>query len=276
MKKRILFCVIAALIAIGILVTLIPVVSATDSDAVTESGEIAEEVVDAIENTKNKNEAIISLAEKLGITVPEAEEIINMIIDIGDEYVGDSAWWIIFKSNVEEDIQFWAVVVVFVAAAAAIIWGGFVLFKKTNPIMKKAMWGMLEAMKINNEIKDENSQTLGEMKRIFEESAREKAMFEKTIEEKEEYITALEVQCKELREAAIIERTNMVKAEMYNLRMLKLICDRTAMPLTDKATIDLFYAKGIESLKNELSPEDIEKIEKTMATLNTVGDGGNA
>lgn len=282
MKNKVLLFVIAALAIVGIAVTFIPAASATDAEMIDTVEEttvpvgISSDVVEVIENSGSKGEAIITLAEKLGITVDEAETIINAVIEVGDEYAGDSAWWISFKSNVEEDIQFWAVTIVFVVAAGAIGGTGFVLFGKTNPTMKKAMWGMSEAMKINNEIKDENSQTLGEMKAVFEESAREKAAFEKIIEEKEEKIIAMQSKIDGLEEAAKAERTNMVKAEIYNLRMLKLICDRTAMPLTDKATIDLFYAKGIESLKNELSPEDVEKIEKTMATLNVVGDGGNA
>ncbi len=294
MKKRILRYIIAALAAVCMSTLFIPVASATDietleanetiveskAETVTETaeiskedaGEIASEVIEVIGNTANKSEAIISLAEKLGITVSEAEAIINTVIEVGDEYAGDSAWWISFKNNVQSDIQFWAVAMVLVAAVLAIIGGIFVLLAKTNPTMKKAMWGMTESLKISDKMSNENSQTLGEIKKIFEESAKKEALFEQIIEKKEEYITELEVKIEKLEEASSVERANMVKAEMYNLRMLKLICDRTAMPLTDKATIDLFYAKGVEALKEELSEEDLEKIEKTMATLNTVGD----
>ena len=110
------------------------------------------------------------------------------------------------------------------------------------------------------------------MKEIFLKAAEKEEVFERLIEQKEEVIKTLTEKIKDLEEKSESERVNMVSAEIYNLRILKLICDRTAMPLTDKATIDLFYAKGLDALKAELSAEDVEKIEKNLSTLDTVGD----
>lgn len=239
-----------------------------------EDGE-AEEIISVIEHSDTKAEAILSLAGKLGITTEEAEALINAVIDVGDEYMGDNAWWVGFKNDVQQDIQFWTVAIVLITAVLAIIGGVFVLLAKTNPTMKKAMWGMAECLNINTQMKNENSQTLGELKLIFEKSAEKLLEFEKLIEVKEDYIASLEIKIKDLEETASVEHTNMVKAEIYNLRMLKLVLDRTAMPLADKATIDLFYTKGIEALKDELTEEDIEKIENTIATLSSVNSAGD-
>lgn len=288
--KKVIITVIAALILIAICVTVLPA-NATDTageSVVTElaedseltytsetrleieSGE-AEEIVSVIEGSESKAEAILSLAERLGITTEEAEALINAVIDVGDEYLGETAWWVGFKNDVQQDIQFWTTAIVLICAVLAIVSGVFVLLAKINPTMKKAMWGMSESLAINEKIKNENSQTLGDLKEIFAQAAEKEALFEDVIKQKEEYIEQLTAKIERLEAASAEERLNMVKAEIYNLRMLKLVCDRTAMPITDKATIDLFYAKGVDALKSELSPEDVEKIEKTMSMLDSVG-----
>ena len=285
MKKRILCYVISAIMVICFAVMMISPVSATEIEASETAVTVAEtevvtsslttEVIDAIENTESRGEAILSLAQKLGITVEEAESIINTVIEVGDEYVGEKDWWESFKISVQEDMQFWTLVVVIAAALLTMFGGVFVLLSKTNPMMKKAMWGMAESLKVSDQIKQENSQTLGELKKIFEEAAKKEAAFERIIEEKEEYLTDLEAKIHALEEASQAEHTNMIEAEMYSLRILKLILDRTAMPLSDKSTIDLFYNKGVEALRKELSEEDIARIEETIATLDNVNSGGD-
>lgn len=287
MKRKVLFIVVGVLVLLSIIVTVIPLsISAADTepetDFVTETAteivpekpsieidsEEAKEVIDVLENTSSKAEAILVLAERLGITAEDAEILINAVIDVGDEYFGQDQWWIAFKNNVQNDMQFWTVVVVAVLSVIAMAVGIFVIAVKAIPLMKKANWKVSEDKETNKKIQEENSQTLGDLKNLFEESIKKEELYRKLVEEKEEYISQLETKIQGL-------QTKMVSAEMYNLRMLKLICDRTAMPLTDKATIDLFYAKGVEALKEELSYEDVEKIEKNLATLNAVNVAGD-
>lgn len=295
--KKIFAIIIAALVIVAITVTVIPAHAGDSGSAVVDATEAitevtvtegtapiaetvtldinsaaANEIVEIIEQSDSRAEAILSIAEKLGITAEQAENILNTVIDVGDEYLGETEWWVGFKRDVQEDIQFWTTAIVLVCAVVAMIGGVFVLLAKVNPNVKKAMWGMQEALQITKSAKDENSQTLGELKEIFLKAAEKEEIFEKLIEQKEEVIKTLTEKIKDLEEKSEAERINMVSAEIYNLRILKLICDRTAMPLTDKATIDLFYAKGLDALKAELSAEDVEKIEKTLSTLDTVGD----
>ena len=295
--KKIFAIIIATLVVVAITVTVIPAHAGDSGSAVVDTTEAitevtvtegtapiaetvtldinsaaANEIVEIIEQSDSRAEAILSIAEKLGITAEQAENILNTVIDVGDEYLGETEWWVGFKRDVQDDIQFWTTAIVLVCAVVAMIGGVFVLLAKVNPNVKKAMWGMQEALQITKSAKDENSQTLGELKEIFRKAAEKEEIFEKLIEQKEEVIKTLTEKIKDLEEKSEAERINMVSAEIYNLRILKLICDRTAMPLTDKATIDLFYAKGLDALKAELSAEDVEKIEKTLSTLDTVGD----
>lgn len=294
--RRTLFVVIAVLVVIAASVTVINA-GATDTETVAASysetteatietegtgvlpnldSETTAEIIEIVENSPSKEYAIISIAEKLGITTEEAEFILNTVIDIGDDYFGETDWWVGFKKDVQEDIQFWATSIVLVFAVTAIAGGVFVLVGKTNPMMKKAMWGMNEALSISQKTSDANSQTLGELKSLFAEAIEREAAFEKIIDDKESQISVLTEKIFDLEEKNETEKLNMVCAEIYSLRMLKLALDRTAMPLQDKATIDLFYNKGVEALTSNLSAEDVEKIEKTLSTLDTVGEGYDA
>ena len=149
--------------------------------------------------------------------------------------------------------------------------GIFVLLGKTNPTMRRAMFGMNEALSISKKQYEENSQTLANMLKTVEESKKKEELYEEEIQKKEDAILALEEKIELLEEHNEKERKNMLIAETYNLRMLKLICDRTAMPITDKSMIDLWYAKGIESIKDELNEEDIKKINSMFEMLSGIG-----
>lgn len=252
----------------------------TDVEDVTESasmmidGEAASEIVGIIEGSGTKAEAIIALAEKLGITTEEAEGLINSMLEVGDQYLGETKWWVGFKSSVEEDMQFWIMAAVIAVAALALLWYALSMrFKVASPVKRvdyalNSEGGLFDTVKKSC---DENSQTLGKMLKIAEESKAQVEIYVKEIAEKEEEILKKENEIVQLKEARIRESQDMLIAAACNLRMLKLVVDRTAMPITDKATIDLFYANGMQGIKAELSEEDFAKLEKRLAMLDSVG-----
>ncbi len=234
--------------------------------------EAASEIIDVLENADSKAQAILSIAERLGISAEEAEAIVNSIIDVGDKYLGQSQWWIGFKKDIQDNMSFWVTVIVCIVAVLAIVGGAFILLAKTNPTMNKAMLGMDEFLKNAQKSEQANSQTLGEMRQIVADAAAKEEIYEKIISEKENALLALSEQIKALESSAEKERKNMLLAESYNLQILKLICSRTSLPLADKAAIDLWYSRAMESLKSEMSAEDIKKIENVAVTLENVGE----
>jgi adenylate kinase family enzyme len=74
-----------------------------------------------------------------------------------------------------------------------------------------------------------------------------------------------------LEEAYKREHRAVVTALTCALRVQKLICDRTAMPMIDKATVDSFYSRGVDALKEELDDGDAEKLDGVLGTLDKVG-----
>ena len=233
-----------------------------ESNVVTEvaTEKISDELTEALEDSRNKTEAILAVAQKLGVTTDEAEEIVNAVIEYGDEYFGNASWWSALRSDVRENMTFWVTVIVAIAAVLAIAGGVFVLIGKINPTMRRALFGVEDVLKTAKAQSTDVSATLDSIK----ESA--KVAFD-LLADKSVVIEALTEEIKQLYTANEKERKSMVAAELYNLQILKLICSRTALPLADKAAVDLWYTRAIDSLKSELSPEDIEKMESIAAVL---------
>lgn len=256
----------------------------TDAEDVTESAsvmidsEVASEIVGIIEGSDTRAEAIIALAERLGITTEQAEEMINSMIDVGDKYLGETKWWVGFKSSVEEDMQFWVMAAVIAVAALALLWYALSMrFKVASPVKRvdyalNSEGGLVDTVKRSCE---ENSQALGKMMELYKAALENKAIYEKELLDKDGEILRCNEQIVQLKEARIKESKDMLIAAACNLRMLKLVIDRTAMPMTDKATIDLFYANGMKAIEAELSEEDFARLEKRLAMLDTVGGEKN-
>jgi hypothetical protein len=265
-----------SLIALAVLMIaamFITVARADDSSAepaeprVEIGREEAEEIVEVLENTSSKAEAILMVAERLGITAEEAERLIDVVLEVGDAHFGEDQWWIAFKNNVEEDIQYWTTAMVVIAAVLSVAGGTVVLLSRTNPNIRKIRYGVSETVKIAKENAEANSQSLGNITSLVTENNEKNEMQRQRIDEKEKQTAQLLEKITELEESNERERRDMLITEGYNLRMLKLIIDRTPLPLADKATIDLFYAKGMEPIRAGLSAEDLEKMDQTIATL---------
>lgn len=235
------------------------------------SKEDFEDIIGIIEDSDNRSDVIVAIVEKFGCSQDEAEDILDTFLALGDKYLGSNEVWVGFKKDIQEDTQFWTMVIMCAVAVLFIIGGIFVLLGKTNPTMRRAMFGMNEALSIGKKQYEENSQTLANMLKTVEESKKKEELYEEEIQKKEDAILALEEKIELLEEHNEKERKNMLIAETYNLRMLKLICDRTAMPITDKSMIDLWYAKGIDSIKDELNEEDIKKINSMFEMLSGIG-----
>lgn len=250
--------------------TVIETEAVIEPEAVLD-GEDASEIVGIIENSDSRAEAILAIINKYGCSQEKAEEILDAFIEIGEKYLGQNELWIGFKNDIQENRNFWIMIITCAVAVVVILSGIFVLLGKTNPTMRKAMFGMADALKISEAQKTENSQALKKILAIIDGIAQKEEIFKELIEEKEEYILQLEESMKSREEQYAKERSSVLFAAAYNLRMMKLICDRTGMPVTDKSMIDLWYCKGIESIKDELCEEDKKKLDSMAAMLDTSG-----
>lgn len=250
----------------------------TAAETVEIDSDVAEEIVDIIETSGTKAEAIIALAEKMGITVEEAEKLVDSMIEVGDKYLGETKWWVGFKSTVEADMQFWIVVALIALTILALLSYSLTMHIKFSSPMKRIDYSINSENGIANTVKAacaENSQTLAKMYNLYKDALEQKELYEADLLEKDAEILKCNEQMVQLKEARIKESKDMLIAAACNLRMLKLVIDRTAMPITDKATIDLFYANGMKAIEAELSEEDFAKLEQRLAVLDSVGGAQN-
>lgn len=259
--------------------------SATEivSDTVTESAtagmtideEAASEIVGIIEGSGSKTQAIIDIAERLGVTYEEAEELLNAMLAAGDKYLGENELWIGFKRDIQENLQFWVIVIMCALAVLAIAGMIVVQLVKTNPTMRRSMRGTKEALAICETTQSQNSQTLTNLEKIWIKSVEKEAIYRELIEEKEDIILRLEEKIVNLESSAECERKHMVLSEAYVLQILKLIYSRTPLPVSDRAAMDLWNARAMEILKNDLPDEDVAKLDSLAAVIEKGGADGD-
>jgi TolA-binding protein len=208
-----------------------------------------------------------------GCTPEEAEHILDTFIALGDKYCGENEVWVGFKKDVQENTKFWAVAISCGVAGLAIMTFALILIGKTNPAVRRAMFGMSESLKVSDRMSKATSQTLAKMESRFNEAMEMLQEYKEVIKGQEDQIISLSRHIETLKTAIKKERSNLLYAAMNNLRMIKLVIDRTTMPMSDKATVDHWYAKGIDSIKDELNASDIQKIDSMSAMLDSIGDG---
>lgn len=233
MKK--IICYIIAVVMI--LCLFVVPVFATEA----ESGDVIEETEEASASpTDTEGEAVTETGEALTETESETEDT-----------------WDLIKHEFGADPQFWAVVMLSIVEAVAIIFLCYVLLAKVNPTSRKSMNGMTRAVDIVKGVKEENSQTLA---KIHEDSTNSN---EKMLELEDKILRVESLNVK--------EKHDLFLVLFYVLRMIKLLCDRLAMPVNDKSIIDLWYAQGMEAIKDDISEEDLAFINRISEKLNGVG-----
>lgn len=207
-------------------------------------------VVPVFATEAESGEVITESAESASVTETEAEPETKAETETKDT-------WALIKSEFGADPQFWAVVMLSIVEAVALIFLCFVLLAKVNPTSRKSMNGMSRAVDIVKNIKEENSQTLA---KILEDNKvwREKVL---ELEDKLSRVESLEVK----------EKHDLFMALFNDLRIHKLVCDRLAMPVNDKSIIDLWYTQGMEAIKDDMSEEDLAFINRISEKLNGVG-----
>ena len=81
----------------------------------------AEALDELIWGAESKTQAVIKLAEAMGITVEDAEALIDKFITFGDEHFEDSDLWVSLKQDVSEHPDKWVIIAIVALAFVALI-----------------------------------------------------------------------------------------------------------------------------------------------------------
>lgn len=102
--------------------------SAQDSESLSEeatAGIDAGELNDVISNSQSKTEAIINIADIFGISVSDAEALVNTLVAFGDEHFEESDTWLVIRNNIIEHPDLWTIIAIvalgFIALVAFLI-----------------------------------------------------------------------------------------------------------------------------------------------------------
>ena len=81
----------------------------TETEADTESETETTDIVAIIGSSESRLDAIVKLAGTLGITLDEAEALLDKMVAIGDEHFGESDLWADVKASISENPEAWTV-----------------------------------------------------------------------------------------------------------------------------------------------------------------------
>lgn len=91
----------------------------------TTAGIDAGELNEVISNSPTKTEAIINIADMFGISVSDAEALVNTLVAFGDEHFEESDNWLIIRNNIIEHPDLWTLIAIvalgFIALVAFLI-----------------------------------------------------------------------------------------------------------------------------------------------------------
>ena len=90
-------------------VSEIDTMTETETEADTESETETPDIVAIIGSSESRLDAIVKLAGTLGITLDEAEALLDKMVAIGDEHFGESDLWADVKASISENPEAWTV-----------------------------------------------------------------------------------------------------------------------------------------------------------------------
>lgn len=90
------------------------------SEVVTDGSTEPEDIAAIIGGADSRLEAIVGLAGAMGITLEEAEAILDKMVALGDEHLGESDMWIEIKTSILDHPETWTIVVLVVLMLVAL------------------------------------------------------------------------------------------------------------------------------------------------------------
>lgn len=92
----------------------------TETNSMAEAESETEDIAAIIGGADNRLEAIVGLAGAMGITLEEAEAILDKMVALGDEHLGETDIWVAIKASILNNPETWTIVVLIVLMLIAL------------------------------------------------------------------------------------------------------------------------------------------------------------
>lgn len=93
----------------------------TETEADTESETETPDIVAIIGSSESRLDAIVKLAGTLGITLDEAEALLDKMVAIGDEHFGEHDFWLNIRESIERNPDTWTIAILTVLMLLALV-----------------------------------------------------------------------------------------------------------------------------------------------------------
>lgn len=95
--------------------------SVSDSEFVSETESQTENIAAIIGDADSRLDAIVKIAEAMGITLDEAEALLDKMVALGDEHLADSDLWNDIRADILENPDRWIIVALVVLMLIALV-----------------------------------------------------------------------------------------------------------------------------------------------------------
>lgn len=249
--------------------------TATDMSTESETKDIAA----IIGNADSRLDAIVGIAGAMGITLEEAEQLLDKMVALGDEPLGDTDIWVEIKASILENPETWTIVVLVVlmlialaiflirgqiknTSAQAATKANIIDIKKNEAEMRTEMRTATNKLgEIGHEhegIKlemDEICKMAGDMLKIVEES---KAEADKICE-----MAALMLSAVDLLKANSETSLNVNREQALQTVQLLNIAMGRQLPRVSESTRKVWYEDAVAKIKEKAGISDEAKAEQT-------------
>ncbi len=247
----------------------------TDESTETETEDIAA----IIGGADSRLEAIVGLAGAMGITLEEAEAILDKMVALGDEHLGNTDIWVEIKASILENPETWTIVVLVVlmlialaiflirgqiknTSAQATTKANIIDIKKNEAEMRTEMHAATTKLgEIGHEhegIKlemDEIYKMAGDMLKIAEEA--------RATEEKICEMAALMLSAVDLLKANSETSLNVNREQALQTVQLLNIAMGRQLPRVSESTRKVWYDDAVAKIKEKAGMTDEAKAEQT-------------
>jgi hypothetical protein len=93
----------------------------TETEADTESETETTDIVAILGDADSRLDAIVKLAGTMGITLEEAEALLDKIVSIGDEHFGEHDFWLNIRESIENNPDTWTIAILTVLMLLALV-----------------------------------------------------------------------------------------------------------------------------------------------------------
>lgn len=281
MKKGIK--ILIAMLCIAVIAAICnTVVHAEDEIATTEaitSEVVAEElpidigeVHEIVENSSSFAEAVIGIAERFGISIEDAEELVNDMKALGDKYLGENELWAVIKNDMAQNPEKYIVIALIILVFIAII---VVLIKSIISnmgqlrVLKMRVAGLCKSVDGDGAGEGDSLRSL-----ISAKNDEIKALEEKDAELEKEVIKLREEAARLTKEAAEVKKNTESALNVIQetaLQIAQLLCiamENGKTPILSKEARKIWLENTQVKIKAagniEESEKDADKVDKTI------------